>query len=220
MKIKILFGVLLVGLLLAVLFAVDKCGGDSDRKVIDSLLLDIEVKKLLLDSIQARHDAFSDSVRKDTSETNHALKASRMRIAALEGKLRRINLTKATPKQLDSVRVVIAPETSDTVYCMPITSARSVIAAAAMKGWQDTLLIANGSHIALLEQANANLSTYLYKNDSIWLEKDAAKDGIIRNQEVVIQTYKKKERRAAFKSWLEKVGAVAAGVLIGVIISN
>jgi len=220
MKNKILFGVLLGALMLAVLFGVDKRVGDSDRKVIDSLLLDIEVKKLLLDSIQARHDAFRDSVRKDTSETNHALKSSRMRIAALEGRLRRINLTKATPKQLDSVRVVIAPETSDTAYCMPITSARSVIAAAAMKGWQDTLLIANGSHIALLEQANANLSTYLYKNDSIWLEKDAAKDGIIRNQEVVIQTYQRRERKTAFGSFLQKAAAVVIGVGIGALISN
>jgi hypothetical protein len=217
---KILFGVLLGGLLLGVLFGVDKCGGDSDRMVIDSLLLDIEVKKLRLDSIQARHDAFRDSVRKDTAETNHALKAGRMRISALEGKLRRINLTKASPKQLDSVRVVLAPETSDTVYCMPITSARSVIADAAMKRIQDTLLVAQASHIEGLEQANENLSSYMAQNDSIWQAKDTAKDGIIQNQNVVIQTYKKKERRAAFKSWLEKVGAVAAGVLIGLLISN
>ena len=143
-----------------------------------------------------------------------------MRIAALEANVRRINLTKATPKQLDSVRVVLAPETSDTVYCMPITSARSVIAAAAMKGWQDTLLIANASHIALLEQANANLSTYLYKNDSIWLEKGASKDGIILNQEVVIQTYQRRERKTAFRSFLQKAAAVAIGVVLGAFISR
>jgi hypothetical protein len=187
---------------------------------VEQLKKEVNRKRRVLDSLEALHDTFREKMKQDTAKDSDARKALKTRISALEGKLRRITLANATPRQLDSVRVIIAPQQSDSLYCLPIESARVIMADAVSKRVQDTLLVENAALIGNLNHENGYLKAAFGKNDTLWQARYDTLSSITDSKELIIQTYEKKERRAAFKTWIEKVGAVAAGVLIGLLISN
>jgi len=187
---------------------------------VDRIKREVISKQFALDSLSALHETFREKMKQDTAKASDARKALKTRISALEGKIRKITLANATPRQLDSVRVIIAPQQSDSMYCLPIESARVIMADAVSKRVQDTLLVQKDSLIGNLNHENGYLKAAFGKNDTIWQARYDTLSSITDSKELIIQTYEKKERRAAFKSWLEKVGAVAAGVLIGLLISN
>lgn len=220
MKSKILLVIGAAVLVLSVLFVVKSCEKREFDEKVERIKREVQSKQFALDSLEALHDAFRAKVGKDTARSSDARKALKTRISVLESRLRKITLANATPRQLDSVRVVIAPQQSDSLYCLPIESARVIMADAVSKRTQDTILVKKDSLIANLSTENDGLKLSFAKNDTLWSARYDTLQSITDSKELIIQTYEKKERRAAFKNWLEKAGAVAIGVLIGAFISN
>lgn len=219
MKSKILLVIGATVLVLSVLFVIKSCEKREFDDKVERIKREVQSKQFALDSLEAAHEAFRAKVGKDTARSSDARKAFKTRISALESRLRKITLANATPRQLDSVRVIIAPQQSDSLYCLPIESARVIMADAVSKRTQDTILVKKDSLIANLSTENDGLKLAFSKNDTLWQARYDTLSSITDSKELIIQTYEKKERRAAFKSWLEKAGAVAAGVLIGVLIN-
>lgn len=220
MKSKILLVIGAAVLVLSVLFTIKSCEKREFDEKVDRIKREVVSKQFALDSLEALHEAFRAKVGKDTARASDARKALKTRISALEVKLRKISLANATPRQLDSVRVIIAPQQSDSMYCLPIESARVIMADAVIKRTQDTILVKKDSLIANLSTENDGLKLAFSKNDTLWQARYDTLSSITDSKELIIQTYEKKERRAAFKNWIEKAGAVALGVLIGLLISN
>lgn len=205
---------------LAVGILVKSCEKREFDEKVDRIKREVVSKQFALDSLEALHEAFRAKVGKDTALASDARKALKTRISNLEVKLRKITLANATPRQLDSVLVIIAPQQSDSMYCLPIESARVIMADAVSKRTQDTILVKKDSLIANLSTENDGLKLAFSKNDTLWQARYDTLQSITDSKELIIQTYEKKERRAAFKTWLEKAGAVAIGVLIGAFISK
>jgi len=220
MKSKIFLVIGAAVLVLSVLFVIKSCEKREFDEKVDRIKREVVSKQFALDSLEALHDTFREKMKQDTARASDARKALKTRISALEVKLRKITLANASPRQLDSVRVIIAPQQSDSLYCLPIESARVIMADAVRKRVQDTIMVQKDSLIGNLNHENGYLKASFGKNDTLWQARYDTLHSITNSKELIIQTYEKKERRAAFKSWLEKVGAVAAGVLIGVLISN
>lgn len=217
MKNKIL---LVIGSAVLVFILVKSCEKREFDEKVERIKREVQSKQFALDSLEALHEAFRAKVGKDTANASDARKALKTRISALESRLRKISLANATPKQLDSVRVVIAPQQSDSLYCLPIESARVIMADAVSKRVQDTLLVKKDSLIANLSTENDGLKLSFATNDTLWQARYDTLSSISDSKSLIIKTYEKKERRAGFKSWLDKVAAVGIGVLIGAFISN
>lgn len=215
-KIKLLIGAAV--LVLSVLFVVKSCEKRKFDEKVYRIKREVVSKQFALDSLEAAHDDFREKMKQDTAKAADARKALKTRISALESRLRKITLANATPRQLDSVRVIIAPQQSDSLYCLPIESARVIMADAVSKRTQDTILVKKDSLIANLSTENDGLKLAFSKNDTLWHARYDTLQSITDSKELIIQTYEKKERRAAFKNWIEKAGAVALGVLIGMLI--
>lgn len=205
---------------LAVGILVKSCEKQEFDEKVERIKREVQSKQFALDSLEALHEAFRARVGKDTARSSDARKELKTRISALEYRLRKITLANATPRQLDSVRVIIAPQQSDSLYCLPIESARVIMADAVSKRTQDTILVKKDSLIANLSIENDGLKLAFSRNDTLWQARYDTLSSISDSKSLIIDTYERKERRTAFGNFLEKAAAVVAGVLIGAFVAR
>lgn len=215
---KILFVLSIVALVAVIVWKCEQ-KTEFDREV-DRIKSEVIRKQAFLDSLEARHDAFRDSVTIDKAKTDSVSKAFKMRISRLEKNLRVISLRNATKERLDSVRLVLAPETSDTLYCMPITASRVILEDAAKKRLQDTILVENAAQITGLQETNAGLHRKFERNDELWQQRYDTLQSVSDSKDLIIQTYERKERKSGFARFAEKAAAVLVGVGIGALIGR
>ena len=137
-----------------------------------------------------------------------------MRISALSKKLSSVSLRNASVKQLDSVRFILAPGSSDTSYCQPIDAARVVMEAAAKLPIVQEQLAVTGSRVIELESEKSEQAEQydsLLNNASLTLSETRAINSRLNE---TVGLYRKDANKKSVLSFGEKIlyGVIGIGV--------
>lgn len=167
------------------------------------------------DSIRLENLRKQDKKRYDSTAA-----AYRNRISSLQKKLEVISLTKASPQELDSVRLVIHPSTNDTTYCQPIDAARASMEAALKLPIMEKQLEVAGSRVVELETEIKKQEERHNEQMKVSARQLEEERGINGRLNTVIDAQRKHQKKTAVADFFIKVGLTAGAFLAGAAISN